>query len=102
MLITTADVIPETHRLVESLGILTWQMFYSINKQSAMQRRFHGEQITFEDFLPMLTKYAEKGPGNALYGVRVATSIAGYQDGPLMFITVTGTRAVVEERSAAS
>lgn len=101
MLITTADVIPETHRIIEPLGILTFQMVYPLNRQNAVQRAFQGANFTFNDLLPELTKWAEKGPGNAVYGVRLATSVIAYQDGPLMCITVTGTRAVVEEREVA-
>ncbi|MBK3864522.1 hypothetical protein G3A40_32635 [Paraburkholderia aspalathi] len=98
--VLTTDTLPPNLKLVECLGFVSFTAPVEISSKGlirgALERKRNEQQEAFDGFVKSAPPEA-----NVLYGVKVSTAAAQFQNGSFLYVTFIGTAGRAEPVNAA-
>jgi hypothetical protein len=93
--VLTTDTLPPSLKLVECFGFVSFTATVEISQKGlirgALERGRNEQQEAFDAFVQSAPREA-----NVLYGVRVSTAAAQFQNGSFLYMTFIGTAGRAE------
>jgi hypothetical protein len=90
MLVISTDTMPPGVELVESLGLMEVTAPIQISAKKLAQALFQKNRNEHQDVFDQFVNSAPDG-ANIIYGVKVSTATAVFNEGTFLFLTYIGT-----------
>lgn len=98
----TTDTIPPNFELVDTHGVIAYLYSFQIQYKNVIQRAMGSKDPGFADGLAEFEKFASSFGHNAVFGIRVSSSIGISGTSAHMYITHHATLATIREKGAGS
>lgn len=96
----TTDTIPPRFELVDTHGVISYLYTFQIQYKNAIQRAMASKEPGLAEGLAEFEKYASSFGHNAVFGIRVSSSIGISGSSAHMYITHHATLATIRERES--
>lgn len=95
MLIITTETLPPNMKLAECFGIVEYTAPVQISNKGLIQSIVERKRNEHQDALDAFTNSAPEGT-NVIYGVKISTAAAQFNNGTFLYMTFAGTAGRAE------